>query len=126
MTSASRNNLTLKWLFFSFKGRIGRQSYILAQILIVAIQFLVIWQIAKAANNESLLALWGLAFIALGLVTLWSISALAVKRLNDLDLPAVLFLLLFVPGILWLFMLFLMIVPTKQVTNKHGPPPFTK
>jgi len=115
---------SLTWLFFSFKGRIARQSYILSIIFIQILFALVIYQIVKAGTDEGRLALWGLAFIGLAGVAFWSGLALSIKRLHDLDLPWMLVVLQFIPAIMWLFIIFLMVVPSKQLTNEHGPPPF--
>ena len=77
MVSEYHKGPSLKWLFFSFTGRIARQSYILSQIFILALQFLILWQIAKAADNKSLDALWGLVFIRAG----QSVSDRPIERL---------------------------------------------
>ena len=116
--------LTLGWLFFSFQGRIARQSYIFSIIFVTLLFSLVIYQIVKAGEDQDRLAFWGLAFIGLAAASFWSGLALSVKRLHDLDLPWQLVVLQFIPLIVWLFIGYLMIMPSKPVTNKHGPPPF--
>jgi len=55
-------------------------------------------------------------------LTLWSIFSLFVKRLHDLDLPGPLAICAILSGINIFFFLFLVLMPSKQVTNKHGPP----
>ena len=124
MTEPAAQTLSLKWLFFSFKGRIARQSYILSIIFMQILFGLVVYQIVRAEGNEDKLALWGLIFIALAGAAFWSGLALSVKRLHDLDLPWPLVILQFIPPIMWFFILFLMVMPSKQETNEHGPPPF--
>lgn len=124
MNATTGKTPPLKWLFFSFKGRIARQSYILAQIFLLILQFFVIWQLVRAGEDENRLALWGLVYIALGALTIWAGLALVAKRLHDLDLPAALLIMLFIPPINWLFMIFLMAMPSSRKTNQHGPPPF--
>lgn len=124
MAEPAARTLSLKWLFFSFKGRIARQSYILSIIFMQILFVLVVYQIVQAKGNEDRLAFWGLVFIALAGVAFWSGLALSVKRLHDLSLPWPLVILQFIPPILWFFILFLMAMPSKQETNEHGPPPF--
>ena len=121
-----KDNPTLTWLFFSFKGRIARQSYILSIVFIQILFFVIIYQIVLAEENENKLAFLGLVFIGLAATAFWSGLALSVKRLNDLDLPWVLVGLLFFPPITWVFTIFLMAMPSKQEVNRHGPPPFPK
>ncbi len=113
------------WLFFSFKGRIARQSYIFSIIFIQLLFGFVVYQIVKAGEDQNLLAFWGLAFIGLAAAGFWIGLALSIKRLHDLDLPWPLVVLQFIPPILWLFIIFLMVMPSKQVTNEHGSPPFS-
>lgn len=117
---------TLQWLFFSFKGRIARQSFALGAGFLLLPQILIVYQIVKAseADAQGALAFWGLAFMACALLTIWSVAALFVKRLHDLNLPGVLAILSVFSGINFLFFLFLAFMPSKQETNEHGPPPF--
>ena len=124
MNQPGPHGLTLPWLFFSFKGRIARQSFIFSIIFIQLLFGFVVYQIVKAGEDQDRLALWGLVFIALAGGAFFSSLALTVKRLHDLDLPWPLVVLQFVPPINWLFIIFLMAAPSKQVTNRHGPPPF--
>lgn len=117
---------TLLWLFFSFKGRIARQSFALAAGFLLLPQILVIYQIVKAeqADNEGALAFWGLTFIVFAILALWSLFALFIKRLHDLSLPGALAILSFISGVNLLFFAFLALMPSKRETNQHGPPPF--
>ncbi len=119
---------TLSWLFFSFKGRIARQSFALGAGFLLLPQILVIYQIVKAseADAQDALAFWGLAFLVCAVLTLWSIAALFVKRLHDLSLPGALVILSFFSGVNMVFFMFLAFMPSKQEVNDHGPPPFPK
>ncbi len=124
MPESTAQTLSLKWLFFSFKGRIARQSYILSIIFIQVLFGLVVYRIIRAGEDENQLALWGLVFIALAAISFWCGLALSIKRIHDLGLPWPLVILQFIPPIMWFFILFLMVMPSKQETNEHGPPPF--
>lgn len=121
---AAARTPSLLWLFFSLRGRIARQSYILASIFNIVLLTLVIYKIGKAGENEELLALWGLVFLALALASSWSALALTIKRLHDLGYPWPLVICLFIPVINWLFVIFLMVKPSQPEANEHGPPPF--
>lgn len=114
----------LGWLFFSLQGRIARQSYILSQVVMVLALFAVTLQIVKAGQDQALLAFWGLVFMGVALVLAWCMFALTVKRLHDIGMPGILAVILFVPGIQWFWLLFLMVMPGNPHANDHGPPPF--
>lgn len=116
----------LKWLFFSRRGRIARQSYILAAIFLMLAIALILVQLVKAANTESVMALWGLVLLIAGLLCTYCFAALSIKRLNDLSLPWYFVIALFVPTINYIFIGFMMFMSSKQETNEHGPPPFPK
>ncbi len=115
----------LSWLFFRFSGRIGRQSFILATVFNFLLMVLVVYQLVRAEEDEALLTFWGFAFIFLTFGLFWSALALAVKRLNDIGLPAAFVILYFIPPVNWLFFLFLIAKPGDPETNPHGPPPFS-
>lgn len=118
---------SLLWLFFSFKGRIARQSFVLGAGFLLIPQILIIIQLVRAdeVKAEGALAFWALCLLACVLFTIWSLVALFLKRLHDLELPGMLCLIVFVSGINFLFFLFLALMPSKQNTNEHGPPPFS-
>jgi uncharacterized membrane protein YhaH (DUF805 family) len=119
---------TLGWLFFSFRGRIARQSFLLGAGFLLLPQVLFLWQLVKAeeAGSDGALAFWFLFLCASVLVSLWSLIALFVKRLHDLDLPSALCVLAVISGINFFFFLFLAAMPSKQITTRHGPPPFPR
>lgn len=114
----------LKWLFFSRRGRIARKSYALAAIFLMLVIALILVQIVKAAENQSILAAWGFIMLIVGLLCTYCFVALSLKRLNDLSLPWYFVVALFIPTINYIFIGFMMFLPSKQETNEHGPPPF--
>lgn len=91
-------------------------------------QVLILWQLIKAeeAGSDGGLAFWFLLLCASVLVSLWSLIALFVKRLHDLDLPPALCLLAVFSGINFFFFLFLAAMPSKQIKTRHGSPPFPR
>lgn len=127
--------LTVKWVLFGFKGRIGRKSFLLAGLGMLLVNSALLAYSMRYTNpaqstGEAVIdgagaALFGLLALAVFFVSLWALLALAVKRLHDLDLPTVLSVVLIIPGIAYFAWLFLAFMPSKQVTNKHGQPPFS-
>lgn len=119
--------LTLKWLFFSFKGRIARQSFILAQLFLLIVLIFLTYQIVLIDNdNHPRSIMWALALLVALIISAFSSLALGVKRLHDLNLPWLLVLIIFVPYINTLFILYLMIKSSYPKANDHGRPPFGK
>ncbi len=117
---------TVAWLLFSFKGRIARQSYILGALFMMTLQALVLIRLVMAEEAAADLTMWGFVLIIGGIAATWSALAMTVKRLHDLDLPAILAICLLIPAISWIFLIVMMVLPSKQETNRHGPPPFPK
>ncbi|MEM9279564.1 MAG: DUF805 domain-containing protein [Pseudomonadota bacterium] len=117
---------TLSWLFFSLKGRIARQSYALSILFLIFPQVFVVLQLVRNEENQSGLAFWFLVLLGVVLLTLWSVMALAVKRLHDLGMTGWLSVLILVPTLNWIFLVALALFPSTQETNEYGPPPFPK
>lgn len=128
--------LTIQWVLFSFRGRIGRKSFLLAGLgMLLVNSALLAYSVRYAEPVDGAgeivatgagAALFGLVALVVFLASLWALLALAVKRLHDLDLPPILSVVLIIPGIAYFAWLFLAFMPSKQVTNRHGPPPFPK
>ena len=88
------------WLFFGFKGRIGREVYWLSIGLLWCVLFLIIGALvallgADAASGPVLL---------LGLASLWCEMAILVKRQHDRGIPWFWCMAAFVPviGMIWM------------------------
>lgn len=118
---------SLPWLFFGFKGRIARQSFILGIVFLVFPQLFTLFQMIRAdeAGKPEQLAFWFLVLVVVLVLSLWSSLALTVKRLHDLSLPGALAILAIFSGINLIFFLYLAIMPSKDEANEHGPPPFS-
>ena len=114
----------LLWLFFGFNGRIARQSFALAVLFQLSMLTLVLYQTVQAGKDEARLVASGLALMALIVFLLWSVLALAVKRLHDLNMPLTMIAILFLPVLNWLGFFYLMLTPGYPEANDHGPPPF--
>jgi uncharacterized membrane protein YhaH (DUF805 family) len=77
----------LLWLFFGFSGRIDRQAFALAGMLLYLARLYPVYRMLLAGNDEAALDYWGNIFITLFGVLIVSHIALAAKRLHDFDRP---------------------------------------
>lgn len=107
------------WLFFGFKGRIGREVYWLAIGLLWAILFVAIGILIEMMGREAA----GGPVLVLGVASLWSEVAILVKRQHDRGLPWFWCLLAFIPlaGALW--MIACGILKGDDGPNAYGPAP---
>lgn len=124
MTGAPDHPVTVGWVLFGFKGRIGRKSFWLAALLMILIQAAIIAKISSYPEDHPALVFWGLTLLATWLATAWVGLALAVKRLHDIGLPGILAICLLIPAVSFFAFLFLAFMPPSRETNEHGPPPF--
>lgn len=126
MQPSSNHPVTVRWVLFGFKGRIGRKSFALAALLMILIQAAIIPQIINKPEDDPIATLWGFFLMVTWLASAWAAVALAVKRLHDLGIPGILAICLLIPAISVIAFLFLAAMPPSQATNEHGPPPFRK
>ena len=117
------------WLFLSPIGRLGREPYWLALVLLWIISAIAAIMWVKSLPPETDLAalpmadfpssnpLFPFLFLAIAIVEL----ALVIKRLQDLGLPGLLALLAFVPGINIIGIFVLGFVPGNTGPNRYGP-----
>ncbi|WP_193177780.1 DUF805 domain-containing protein [Oricola nitratireducens] len=125
MTGAPRHPVTVGWVLFGFRGRIGRKSFWLGALLMILIQAAVISRIVTIPEDSPEIALWGLVLLAIWLASAWVALALAAKRLHDLGLPGMLAICLLIPAISFIAFLLLAFLPSRPETNEYGPPPFS-
>jgi uncharacterized membrane protein YhaH (DUF805 family) len=128
--------LTVKWLLFGFRGRIGRKSFILAALLLLLAQLALFsyaigfaqegQQPGQVRLDSGSSALFGFVLLGSWIASAWALLALAVKRLHDLGLPVVLGIVLLIPALSGIAWILLAALPSKQETNEHGPVPFPK
>ena len=120
------NSPSLMWLFFSFRGRIARQSFFLGVLFLFLPQIFLVLQIAGSVEDSVEMVFWALFWMASMAITIWPILALFTKRLHDLSLTGGLSILAFIPSVNWIAFLVLACLPSKQEINQYGPPPFSK
>ena len=126
MTGAPDHPLTVRWVLFGFRGRIGRKSFWLAALLMILIQAATIAQVVSIPEESPAFVLWGFVILAIWIASAWAAFALAVKRLHDLDLPGILAFGLLIPAVSIIAFLLLAFLPGSPDTNRHGPPPFPR
>lgn len=126
MTGAPDHPLTVRWVLFGFRGRIGRKSFWLAALLMILIQAVVIAQVVSIPEESPAFALWGFVILAVWIASAWAAFALAVKRLHDLGLPGILAFGLLIPAVSIIAFLLLAFLPGSPKANEHGPPPFPR
>jgi uncharacterized membrane protein YhaH (DUF805 family) len=115
----------MKSLLFSFDGRIGRKTWWLASLALVAVG-LVIQAIAIGLGFVSeTLAMVGAAIALLVLLVLvWSALALQAKRWHDLDKSAWWILINLVPGVGGLIALVMLgFIQGSDGSNQYGDHP---
>ena len=96
----------------------------LGQLFMLTVLAVIVVLIVNTPDDHPREVLWGLAFIISGFASVWSVFALSLKRLNDLDWPRPLIILLCVAPAIVLFVVVLAAIPGSSETNEHGPPPF--
>ena len=85
------------WVFFSFSGRLSRQAFALAGLLLYVIRMYPMYRLYGAQGDEEAMTYWAGVFLAALCVLTVSHIALAAKRLHDFDRTGW-FALLFVVG----------------------------
>ena len=115
--SASRSDFV--WLYLRFDGRIGREVYWLAILLLWCVLFLIIAMLVATRGQAGA----EVPTLLLGLASMWCEMAILVKRQHDWGLPWYWCLLAFVPiaGVVW--MVACGIVASNPGPNAYGPRP---
>jgi len=117
------SKFTLKWLFFGFSGRIRRITYMLSSVFFVALYAYIIAEIMRTPKESTAFGLWGLAFLALMVVSLWASIALSFKRLHDLGYSGMLSFLMLFPMVSFVFFIALCALPGQPQRNQYGDSP---
>lgn len=120
---------SMRWLFLSWKGRIGRQSYILGAALLIVLQIYILLEVGLAGQGNAgsnIMAAWGFLMIGSWIASIIGLLALNVKRMHDAGFPTYWVGCFMIPAAGTLFSIYLMFVPGTQETNQYGPPPFAE
>ena len=73
------------WVFFGFSGRLSRQAFALAGLLLYVIRMYPMYRLYAAQGDEEAMTYWAGAFLVTLSVLTVSHIALAAKRLHDFD-----------------------------------------
>lgn len=113
---------SMMWLFFSPRGRIGRQAYALSFLFWIALSAFSLTKLIIADNesNDTGAALWFLVTMALAGASAISTFFLSFKRLHDMGYPGPLALATFIPAVSILAVFALMILPGIVGPNQYG------
>ena len=126
MSGGPDHPLTIQWVLFGFRGRIGRKSFWLAALGMILIQAAIFAQLIGIPEGSPQEAVWALLLLASWFATTWAVVALSVKRLHDIGLPGFLAVLLLIPAVSFIAFAVIAFWPSTQETNEHGPPPFPR
>jgi len=118
-----KRNYSLKWLFFSFSGRIRASTFFLSAVLIVSMHAYIVIQITRTPETSWQFGAWGLVYLIVLLVSAWAGFALAFKRLHDMGYSGLLAVIMFIPMLSLLFFFALCFWPGNHGRNKFGESP---
>jgi len=113
---------TLRWLFFSFQGRIPRRIYWAALLSLNVVFCLLVFGFAQVVSEDSPVVPYFLLMIYMA--ALWMFLAVYAKRLHDRNKSGWWILLVFLPiiGPFWIF-LEMGFLPGSCGPNSYGPRP---
>ena len=113
----------LFWLFFSFSGRVGRAAYFLAGLLLALVQAFLLYRFTLVPEDSAAGQMWAVAFWIAVLVSVWSNTALGVKRLHDIGRPGIIAAALFIPIVSIVAFIALCLMPGNSGPNNYGRHP---
>jgi len=108
----------LLWLFFGFRGRLSRQPYFLAGLLLLIVQFFLLYRFMAVPEGTPESGFWAFAFMVAAILSVFSNISLAVKRLQDAGRPGLLAAIYIIAGFfMWVVLCF---VPGTPGPNRYG------
>jgi len=113
--------LTTKEILFSFTGRIGRKTYWLSFLAMIAFIVVIMFLLGLMGIGESATVIMLLLYIPI----VWISLAIQVKRWHDRDKSGWWVLISFIPiiGPIWAFIENGLLAGSGE-ENRFGPPPF--
>ena len=106
------------WVFFGFSGRLSRQAFALAGLLLYVIRLYPMYRLYAVQGDEEAMTYWASAFLITLCVLVVSHIALAAKRLHDFDKSGW-FSLFFIIGDIFAYLLLCLPQGTKG-PNRYG------
>ncbi|MGB6117962.1 MAG: DUF805 domain-containing protein [Mesorhizobium sp.] len=110
----------MAWLFFGLSGRLSRVPYFLGFLFFNVVLAFVVYRIILVPEQSAEAQFWSSVFVFAGVVSMWWLTAMTIKRLHDINRPGLLALLLFVPVVSIAAFLYLCIVPGDAGPNQYG------
>ena len=110
----------LVWLFLRLKGRISRAAYLLAGLLANLVPLFLLYRFTLVPEGSPESMGWAVAFTLIGILAIWAIFALSVKRVHDLGKPGAYALALFVPLVSYVAFVILCVMPGEPGPNRYG------
>ena len=114
---------TIKWALFSLKGRIRRATFVWSSLLLFALIWVALSQVAFAEPESGQMVFWAFAFFGVIGMSIYCLIALAVKRIHDVGHSGWWVLLGFITTLYALGFIFLCFWAGNEEDNKYGPPP---
>lgn len=116
---------TLLWCFFGFRGRIGREPFVLSLIAAILLAAVALGPMIQVENDQMQLSEYALPILLLGHVVQF---ALAFKRLHDIGRTGLFAIVMIFPLVNIAFVVFLAVFPGEPGPNRFGdrpnvPPP---
>lgn len=108
----------LTWVFFGFSGRLSRQAFALAGLLLYVIRMYPMYRLYAVQGDEEAMTYWAGVFLITLCVLTVSHIALAAKRLHDFDRTGW-FSLLFIIGDILAYIV-LCVIPGSPGPNRYG------
>ena len=110
----------MRWFFLGLSGRIGRLPYLLGILFLIAVSGFIIGRLAAVPEQSGAAAFWALVALLFGLVSIWAMVAISVKRLHDMNVPGALAICLFVPAVSFITVIILCLWPGNGGPNRFG------
>jgi uncharacterized membrane protein YhaH (DUF805 family) len=107
----------MSWLFFGFSGRVSRQVYALAGLLLYVLRMYPAYKILTATDQETVTYWGGVLLLVLGIM-IPSHVALSAKRLHDTGVSGW-FSVFFLLGDIIVYLI-LCLVPGQRGPNQYG------
>lgn len=108
----------LFWLFFRLSGRLSPAACFLAGLLLIIIQFFLLYRFMQAPLDTLESEMWALAFWIAVVVSAWSNFALTAKRFHDFGKPTAYALLSLVAG--FILFIILAVIKGNPGPNQYG------
>lgn len=111
------------WLFFRMRGRIGRQVFLLATLLVSCAVAFPYYRYMIAPPGSPSAEGWAAVFAVVFVAVVWASFALGVKRLHDLGRPGIAAVALLLPFVSILAFVALCVIPGTPGPNDYGEHP---